>query len=70
MAWISGKAAADLGSLLGLATGKTAGTRRGCWPGENEAADRRGCWPDPRDLPAGDIRPEDAIRKIARGRRH
>ena len=69
MAWISGKAAADLGSLLGLAKGKTAQTRRGCWPGENEASDQRGCWPDPIDLPPGEIRPEDAIRDILRGRR-
>jgi hypothetical protein len=76
VAWISGKAAADLGSLLGLATGKRAATRRGCWPGEGDrsdarpgdATDRRGCWPDASDLPSGEVRPSDAIGKIMRGR--
>ena len=76
MAWTSGKAATDLGSLLGLATGRRAAASRGCWPGEGDqsgtrpgdAEDRRGCWPDASDLPSGDIRPADAIRKIIRGR--
>lgn len=68
MAWTSGKAAADLGSLLALVTGERGAPRRGCWPGKDEAKDLRRCWPDPSDLPAGDIRPEDAMRKIMRGR--
>jgi hypothetical protein len=70
VAWISGKAAADLGSLLGLATGeRPAGSRR-CWPGEGDRAakKRRGCWPDPSDLPSGDVRPAEAIGDIIRGR--
>ena len=70
MAWISGKAAADLGSLLGLATGERATASRRCWPGEGDRSKkRRGCWPDPRDLPSGDVRPAEAIGDIIRGRR-
>jgi hypothetical protein len=77
VAWTSGKAAADLGSLLGLATGRPGRARRGCWPGEGDKSDnrpgdakeRRGCWPDASDLPTGEIRPADAIREIMRGRR-
>lgn len=76
MAWTSGKAAADLGSLLELATGGRAATRRGCWPGEGDRSDtrpgdakkRRGCWPDASDLPSGSVRPAEAIDKIIRGR--
>lgn len=54
---------------------------RGCWPGEadrsdsrpGDAKDRRGCWPGASDLrsadlPLGDLRPADAIRKITRAR--
>ena len=76
VAWITGKAAADLGSLLGLATGEKAAGSRRCWPGRGDRPDarpgdakgRRGCWPDASDLPSGDIRPAEAIRKIIRGR--
>lgn len=76
VAWISGKAAADLGSLLGLATGERATASRRCWPGEGDRSDarpgdakkRRGCWPDPSDLPSGDVRPAEAIGDIIRGR--
>ncbi len=72
----SGKVAADLGSLLGMITGRKPATGRRCWPGPRELPDvrrgqakvRRGCWPDPRDLPRDDISPEEAIKKIARGR--
>ena len=76
MAWISGKTAADLSSLLGIATGKREADSRGCWPGEGDRSDkrpgdakgRRGCWPDASDLPSGDPRPADALGKIIRGR--
>lgn len=69
VAWISGKVAADLGSLLGLATGERKATSRRCWPGEGDRSKkRRGCWPDPSDLPGGDVRPAEAIGDIIRGR--
>lgn len=61
-----GKPAADLGSLLGLVTGRKAEPPRGCWPAEGETKHRRGCWPNASDLPSDDVRPEDAIRKIMR----
>jgi hypothetical protein len=67
VAWTSGKAA-DLGTLLGLVIARKAGASRGCWPGQADRPDRRGCWPDPGDLPAGDIRPADAIGEILRHR--
>lgn len=76
VAWTSGKAAADFGSLLGLATGKRAATRRRCWPGEGDRSDtrpgdaknRRRCWPEASDLPSGNVPPAEAIDKIMRGR--
>lgn len=60
--------------LLDVATGRMPATGRGCWPSEDDRPDarpggrkERRCWPDASDLPRGDIKPADAVRKIARG---
>ena len=67
MAWISGKAAADLRALLGVATGRRPESGRRCWPGEGDRPELRRCWPDASDAPQGEPSPADVIRKIARG---